>query len=70
MKIRAENKKERNKEQTTNPATLTHSHICLFSRVGGVWVRLLGVKRPVLVLFFFYIGVSGMGPSLACLPSL
>ena len=30
--------------------------------VGGVWVHLLGVKRPAFVLFLFYVNVSGMGP--------
>ena len=40
-------------EESENTKTL--------SGVGGVWVQLLGVKGPVLVLFLFYVNVSGIG---------
>ena len=29
-------------------------------RGGGVWVQLLGVRKPILMLFLFYVNVSGM----------
>ena len=42
-----------------------HIYIYIYT-VGGVWVQLLGVKGPVLMIFMFYVNVSGIQPQ-SCL---